>query len=192
MIRVIGGLPSIHPSIHSFLGKLFYLNCLSQGSLWKRLCSSADHSKIPGPHDSFGGAASKGVLLSTWHVDLVLGGGRKQDCRGPRRLLGKIGRPPAHQNVSEMVPSEGHSQQWPWGPKRCQGWPLGEGYWLQHNCGLYFAFFFFFRAAPTVYRSSQARGRIRAVAASLHHSHSNARSKPHLQPTPQLMATPNP
>ena len=30
------------------------------------------------------------------------------------------------------------------------------------------------------YESSQARGRIGAAAASLHHSHSNMRSKPHL------------
>ena len=39
------------------------------------------------------------------------------------------------------------------------------------------------------YGSSQARGRIGAVAAGLRHSHSNARSEPSLQPTPQLMAT---
>ena len=41
------------------------------------------------------------------------------------------------------------------------------------------------------YGGSQARGLIRAVAASLHHSHSNARSKPSLQHTPQLMETPD-
>ena len=34
--------------------------------------------------------------------------------------------------------------------------------------------------------SSQARGQIGAVIAGLHHSHSSARSKPHLRPTPQL------
>ena len=34
--------------------------------------------------------------------------------------------------------------------------------------------FFFFRATPTAYGGSQARGWIRVVAASLHHSHSNA------------------
>ena len=39
------------------------------------------------------------------------------------------------------------------------------------------------------YRGSQARGLIRPVAAGLCHSHSNARSKPCLLPTPQLMAT---
>ena len=49
-----------------------------------------------------------------------------------------------------------------------------------------------FRAALAAYGSSQARGLIVAVAAGLHHSHSNARSKPHLQPTPQLVATLDP
>ena len=42
------------------------------------------------------------------------------------------------------------------------------------------------------YGGSQARGLIRAVATSLHHSHSDAGSELHLQPTPQLTATPNP
>ena len=37
-------------------------------------------------------------------------------------------------------------------------------------------------AVPRAYGSSQARGWIKATAASLHYSHSNARSKPHLQP----------
>ena len=41
------------------------------------------------------------------------------------------------------------------------------------------------------YGSSQARGRIRAIAACLHHSHSNTRSELCLWPTPQLMATPD-
>ena len=55
--------------------------------------------------------------------------------------------------------------------------------------GSLFSFFFFsiFRATPTAYGSSQARIRIRAIAASLHHSHSNAESKPRLQPILQLM-----
>ena len=44
----------------------------------------------------------------------------------------------------------------------------------------------FFRAAPAVYGGSQARDQIWARAACLHHSHSNTRSKPGLQPTPQL------
>ena len=60
----------------------------------------------------------------------------------------------------------------------------------------FFLFFFFFfglfRASPTAYGSSQARGRIAAVAANLHHSPSNWGSEPCLQPTPQVMATPDP
>ena len=48
--------------------------------------------------------------------------------------------------------------------------------------------FLLFRAAHAAYGSSQARGRIGAIAADLHYSHSNAGSEPRLQPTPQLMA----
>ena len=48
-------------------------------------------------------------------------------------------------------------------------------------------FFFLFRAAPTAYGNSQARGRIGATAAGLHHSH-NTRSELPLQPTRQLLA----
>ena len=47
-------------------------------------------------------------------------------------------------------------------------------------------------AAPAAYGGSQARGLIRAVAASLHQSHSNAGSEPCLHPTPQVTATPAP
>ena len=39
---------------------------------------------------------------------------------------------------------------------------------------------------------SQAKGPIGAVAASLHHSHSNEGSEPCLQLTPQLTAMPDP
>ena len=49
-----------------------------------------------------------------------------------------------------------------------------------------------FRAEPTAYEGFQARGRIEAVAASLHHSHSNSGSKLHMRPTPQLKATLDP
>ena len=38
-------------------------------------------------------------------------------------------------------------------------------------------YFCFFRATPVAYGSSQARGLIRAIAAGLHYSHSNARSE---------------
>ena len=44
-------------------------------------------------------------------------------------------------------------------------------------------------AAPVAYGGSQSRSPIGAVATGLCQSHSNAGSKPHLQPTPQLTAT---
>ena len=43
-----------------------------------------------------------------------------------------------------------------------------------------FFFFFLFRATPVAQGSSQARGGIGAVAATLHHSHRNVGSEPHL------------
>ena len=49
-----------------------------------------------------------------------------------------------------------------------------------------------FRATPMVYGGSQARAQIRTAAAGLHHSHSHTGSKPCLQSTPWLMATPDP
>ena len=57
-----------------------------------------------------------------------------------------------------------------------------------HAWELLLLLLFLFRAAPVAYGSSQARRRIGAATASLHHSHSNARSKPHLPLTPQLTA----
>ena len=48
----------------------------------------------------------------------------------------------------------------------------------------FFFCLFFGGTTPVAYGSSQARDRIGAAAASLHHSHSNARSKPRLGPTP--------
>ena len=47
-----------------------------------------------------------------------------------------------------------------------------------------------FLAALAAYGGSQARGTIRAVAASLHHSHAGAEL--HLQPTSQLTVKPDP
>ena len=55
-------------------------------------------------------------------------------------------------------------------------------------CFWVFCLLSFFRSAPAAYGSSQARGLIRATAAGLCQSHSNARSKPPLRPTLQLMA----
>ena len=59
------------------------------------------------------------------------------------------------------------------------------------QCQFFFNFFSF-RAIPVANRGSQAKGPISAVAAGLHHSHSNAGSEPCLHPTPQLKATPDP
>ena len=64
----------------------------------------------------------------------------------------------------------------------------------------FFLFFFVFFvvvvaiswAAPAAYGGSQARGLIEAVATGLHYSHSNSGAEPHLQPTPQLPAMPDP
>ena len=67
---------------------------------------------------------------------------------------------------------------------------------------IFFSFFFFFfvfclfRAAPMACGSSQARGPIGVVATTLHQSHSNSGSEPHLRPTPvqccpQFRATPD-
>ena len=59
------------------------------------------------------------------------------------------------------------------------------------GASFFFWLFAFSRAAPVAYAGSQARGLIGAVAAGLHHSHSNRGSEPHLQPIPQLRATPD-
>ena len=55
-----------------------------------------------------------------------------------------------------------------------------------------FGFCFLCRATPPAYGSSQGRGHIGAPAASLCHHHGNTGPEPHVQPTPQLMATPDP
>ena len=53
-----------------------------------------------------------------------------------------------------------------------------------------YSFILLFRVTTAAYGSSQARGPIGAVAAGLHHGHSNKGSEPQLQPIPQLTATP--
>ena len=61
-----------------------------------------------------------------------------------------------------------------------------------HVFSFLFFFFLLFRVTPMAYGSCQARARIGAVAANLCLSHSNAGTEPHLQPAPQLTATPDP
>ena len=56
----------------------------------------------------------------------------------------------------------------------------------------YFILFFLFRATPDAFGGSQAGGLIASVATGLRHSYSNTESEPHLRPTPQLTATPDP
>ena len=51
---------------------------------------------------------------------------------------------------------------------------------LVHCSPIFFFFWSFFRASPAAYGGSQARGRIGALAAGLHHSHSNLGSEPRL------------
>ena len=53
-------------------------------------------------------------------------------------------------------------------------------------------FFNLFRATPVAYEGSQARGQMGAIAALLHHSHSNLGSELHLRSRPQLTAMPDP
>ena len=55
-----------------------------------------------------------------------------------------------------------------------------------------FIYFVFSRVAPAAYGGSQARGLIGAVATGLLQSHSNWGSEPHLWPTRQLTAMPDP
>ena len=63
---------------------------------------------------------------------------------------------------------------------------------LAKNFIYLFVFFCHFRATPMAYGGSQARGPIRAVATSLHHSHSHAPPEPCLQPASQLPPMPDP
>ena len=63
---------------------------------------------------------------------------------------------------------------------------------VHNRYGGFIYLFLCFRAAPAAHGGSQAKGLIGAAAAGLHHSHSKARSKPHLQTIPQLTAMPDP
>ena len=56
----------------------------------------------------------------------------------------------------------------------------------------WFFFFLLFRATLATHGGFQPRGRIGAIAASLHNSHSNTGAKSHLRPTPQLTALKDP
>ena len=85
-----------------------------------------------------------------------------------------------------------HWKTHPLPQKDQRGWLSKKQNSDEQETGRLFICLFFFRAKPVAYQSSQARGRIRATVAGLHHSHSNARSELCLRPTLQLMATPDP
>ena len=55
-----------------------------------------------------------------------------------------------------------------------------------------FYFILFFRAAPVAYGGSQYKVRIGATAAGRHHSHSNTRFEPYLQPILQFVVMQDP
>ena len=67
-----------------------------------------------------------------------------------------------------------------------------QSMWARKKISCPFDLFFLFRATPTAYGSSQARDQSRAAAAGQCHIHSNTGSEPHLQPTPQVAAMPDP
>ena len=69
---------------------------------------------------------------------------------------------------------------------------LGSLFTHPFNKHLFIHLFLLFRALLVAYGGSWARGLIGVAAASLHHSHCNTGSEPHLRPTPQLKATPDP
>ena len=84
-----------------------------------------------------------------------------------------------------------HSTHWPHlsFPSKCS-YTFFSSEFGNHSLTLYLFIYLFwrFRAAPTTYGSSQARGQFAAAAAGLHHSHSNEEPNPYLRLIPQLMA----
>ena len=57
---------------------------------------------------------------------------------------------------------------------------------------IFYFYFLLFRTVPVAHGRSQARSQTGTRAAGLYHSHSNVGSELYLQPTPQLMAMPDP
>ena len=89
----------------------------------------------------------------------------------------KQGPPSDLENTDEPVPEQ----------KSCQT----VDHFVQWPTSVLFLFLLLFRAARVAYRGSQARDLIRAVAAGLYHSRSNAGSELRLRPTPGLTAMPD-
>ena len=97
------------------------------------------------------------------------------------------GRPEPHRELSPPCQAREPSQNMPLGICRF----YGPGATASSLFSMGF-FFLLFRPALQAYGGFQAKGRTGSTAAGLHHSHSNAGSELHLQPTPQLMATLDP
>ena len=87
-------------------------------------------------------------------------------------------------NVGSQFPDQG------WNPG-CSGetWNPNKAH---QGTPMFFVCLFVLPFFTATYGGSEARGRIGAVAAGLRQSHSNTRTEPHLRPTPQLTATPDP
>ena len=116
-----------------------------------------------------------GVLTLEYKQDL---GWREWSLGGNRRRVA------SHQ--SPVLPSHPILVQ---NSKESKNSPSREGFFWVF---LFVCFvFLLFRAASAAVGGSQARGQIRATAASLCQSHSNAGFGPHLQTTPQLRAMPD-
>ena len=117
--------------------------------------------------------ASLGVLWLGW-----------KESTHPRRRLEPI--------LSRKRVSVHHSplQELPCLPGESQTWRSDVT--ATHTGSFFFFFFFLFRASPLAFGSSQARGQIGTAATGLCHNHSTSRSELQLQPTLQLMATPDP
>ena len=92
--------------------------------------------------------------------------------------------------IRQICRVEGSTYQYGFLPYLCSIF----SFFLFLSFSLFFSSFSFM-TAPIAYGSSQARGQIRAAVVSLpyshSHSHSHTRSNPHLQPTLQLLATPD-
>ena len=102
----------------------------------------------------------------------------------PKLLLLKM----ENSNLAPGPISPGSFLLWLFPESLCSA--LGTYFWSRGSCVI--LFFLLFRAAFVAYASSQARGWIGTTAASLRHSYCIMGSKPRLQPSPQLMATPDP
>ena len=99
---------------------------------------------------------------------------------GVPRVVMRAGPTPFVEPWRPLVTSVGRTDTW----SETATLPRGSqpSPWLRLSFPSLF-FFLLFRAAPSACGSSQARGQIGAIAASLHHSHSQTGSKQHLRLT---------